>query len=560
VIRATLCLCTLVVVACAHHSSAPIVLQPRVQASAPLPPAAQQALDSGITAARAGDVALAIQRFNEARELAPGAAIVYLNLGVVEARIPNRELRAIAWFGAYLALYPDAPNAAEVAAEIEVLETRTRANIALLIEGEQNAISMLPAPWRDSWLESLATLHARVGDSTAANRVIGLMRDDSQAKAHINIAWAEARGRVAVARAQIRSGNVSAARDTLSATREIVARIDSGLYMRKIEAALALADAQARAGDVTGTVDVFAMAEEVAEGIGQSGEKSKYLIAIGAARFKTGDTSRGRVTFERARSAARQASGAWERDRQLSDLAIRQAEVGDLSAARETANSFEHAYEAWSAISKAEGRSGDYSSAAKTAAVLPADYRSETQSALADLARDAGDLDGARKFLEAALKSAHDGGRCCKARSLVRAAEAQLNAGDLAGAAKTLQSARDAADKVEWNKATGLTGPGSNRKTMQAFVAREVARLRDPAVAASDWLDKLEDRDVDHPCPLGSPPFLELAATLKGIPMSDDPGTLLGALDTTTARIIVASETLREALEHRLGKRQSQRR
>jgi hypothetical protein len=78
----------------------PLAALAQTTATAPLPPAAQEALDKGIIAAKVPDYLLAIRFFEDARKLAPDAPIIYLNLGLAESRIPGRELRAIAWFGA----------------------------------------------------------------------------------------------------------------------------------------------------------------------------------------------------------------------------------------------------------------------------------------------------------------------------------------------------------------------------------------------------------------------------------------------------------------------------
>src|ERR1700694_2138823 len=78
--------------------------------SDPFPPAAQEALNKGIIAAKLPDYLLAIHYFEEARKIATKAPVIYLNMGLAESRIPGRELRAIAWFGAYLAANHDAPN------------------------------------------------------------------------------------------------------------------------------------------------------------------------------------------------------------------------------------------------------------------------------------------------------------------------------------------------------------------------------------------------------------------------------------------------------------------
>jgi hypothetical protein len=81
-------------------------------APAPLPSAAQEVLNKGILAAKLPDYLLAIRYFEEARKLAPQAPVIFLNLGIAESKMPGRELRAIAWFGAYLSAAPDATNAA----------------------------------------------------------------------------------------------------------------------------------------------------------------------------------------------------------------------------------------------------------------------------------------------------------------------------------------------------------------------------------------------------------------------------------------------------------------
>src|SRR4051794_4347014 len=81
----------------------PFPARAQTNAPAPLPPAAQEALNKGILAAKVPDYLLAIRFFEEARKLAPAAPMIFLNLGLAESRIPGRELRAIATFGTYLA-------------------------------------------------------------------------------------------------------------------------------------------------------------------------------------------------------------------------------------------------------------------------------------------------------------------------------------------------------------------------------------------------------------------------------------------------------------------------
>ena len=62
----------------------------QTSAPAPLPPAAQQALDKGIIAAKVPDYLLAIRFFEEARKLAPQAPVIFW----ISAS-PNRKFRGV---------------------------------------------------------------------------------------------------------------------------------------------------------------------------------------------------------------------------------------------------------------------------------------------------------------------------------------------------------------------------------------------------------------------------------------------------------------------------------
>src|SRR6266853_1229246 len=125
-------------VAICFSLSQPFAARAETVASAPLPPAAQEALNKGIIAAKVPDYPLAIRFFEEARKLAPQAPVIFMNLGIAESRMPGRELRAIAWFGAYLAASPDAPNAAAVKEQIAVLDVRNQSNVSRLIKAVQD--------------------------------------------------------------------------------------------------------------------------------------------------------------------------------------------------------------------------------------------------------------------------------------------------------------------------------------------------------------------------------------------------------------------------------------
>ena len=247
-------------------------VQAQTSAPTPLPPAAQEALDNGIIAARVPDYLLAIRYFEEARKLAPHAPVVFLNMGLAESRIPGRELRAIAWFGAYMAAYPDAPNAAAVKEQINVLEVRNRSNVLRLIKTVQDAANQISdrdvadqksGDTKEGMIlgksprsvYQLPHLWVKAGDIASAQKAADLIRvaDDISLKSEAQ--WV-------IAKAQIQAGDIAGALKTANliqypfwknATQKAIA-----------QAQLAVAQAQAMAGDVVGaqkTADLIQNAE-----------------------------------------------------------------------------------------------------------------------------------------------------------------------------------------------------------------------------------------------------------------------------------------------------------
>lgn len=148
-----------------------------------LPSAAQDALDKGIIAAKVPDYPLAIRYFEEARKLAPTAPVVFMNLGIAESKIPGRELRAIAWFGAYLAALPAAQNATAVKEQIAVLDVKNKSNVSRLIKAVQDAASQIPEDTRmptmgrdkEHILYQVSKLWARIGDIASAQKTAKLI-------------------------------------------------------------------------------------------------------------------------------------------------------------------------------------------------------------------------------------------------------------------------------------------------------------------------------------------------------------------------------------------------
>lgn len=141
----------------------------------PLPAAARNEISEGIRAAGKSDDLGAIGHFTEAlnthydpsgyrRVRAPE---IFFNFGLAESKIPGRELRAIAWFGAYLTAdpYTRAANSDVVVKQMKVLHAKEQSNLALWLRSLQDAAQRLSNP---SYLYQMPGMWANAGDFAAA--------------------------------------------------------------------------------------------------------------------------------------------------------------------------------------------------------------------------------------------------------------------------------------------------------------------------------------------------------------------------------------------------------
>ena len=247
-------------------------------APTPLPPAAQEALNKGLIAAKMPDYLLAIRYFEEARKIAPEAPITYLNLGLAEARMAGRELRAMAWFGAYLAAYPTAPNAAAVKEQIAVLDVKNQSNISQLIKSVEGAANQISdnAPK----LANVAALWAEVGDITAALKTADRIPEGSTWKIS---------AQTTIVRHQIDAGDiVGAQRHAL-----LIQHADTKRW-----ALLQIAQAQARNGDILGAQKTVVEAQRAADIIQKVEDKSNAQSDIATTQANINDIAGARKTAE----------------------------------------------------------------------------------------------------------------------------------------------------------------------------------------------------------------------------------------------------------------------
>ena len=300
----------------------PFAALAQTSAPAPLPPAAQEALNKGIIAARVPDYLLAIRFFEEARKLAPTAPVVYLNLGLAESRIPGRELRAMAWFGAYLSTYPDAPNAAAVKEQIRVLNVRNQSNVSRLIKAVQDAASQASGDDKDLALVYVAELWAKAGDIAVALKTAELVHNrKGQPQEHI-------------AKVQAAVGDFSGAQKTVDLIQDA--------FWKK-GPLIAIAEAQIKAGDVVGAQKTFASALKNADLIKDADSRSNAQAYIAKAQAESGDIAAAQKTVDLIQRAFNKCYSQVY----IADARIKAGDISGalqtLAAAQKTANLIQEA-------------------------------------------------------------------------------------------------------------------------------------------------------------------------------------------------------------------------
>gem|GEM_PF-5191345 len=131
----------------------PWVLEALKRLGAPLPTEAQldasqkeDARDSweqkGLSAVKQQEWDVALQNLQVAQAMDPESPTVLFNLGLTSEKIPGHELRAIAWFQAYLLVAPAAPDAAAVRSEVARLEVSYEAKNRLILAQLDSFVSL----------------------------------------------------------------------------------------------------------------------------------------------------------------------------------------------------------------------------------------------------------------------------------------------------------------------------------------------------------------------------------------------------------------------------------
>jgi tetratricopeptide (TPR) repeat protein len=242
----------------------------------PLTPEAQAAINKGIIAAKVPDYLLAIRFFEAARKLAPEAPVIYLNLGLAESKIPGRELRAIAWFGAYLAAYPDAPNAVAVKEQIDMLEVRNQSNVSRLIKTVQDTADQITGVYHVQNLLKVVRLWLGMNDITEALRTAKLMvhsikdRDETvfNTPTSEGLSKSDQEKRHVVTYRDYALRDIAYAQTTKGEIKNALKTIDLMTYSSTKAGALAhIADEEITAGDISGARKTLLSALKIADRI-----------------------------------------------------------------------------------------------------------------------------------------------------------------------------------------------------------------------------------------------------------------------------------------------------
>jgi tetratricopeptide (TPR) repeat protein len=275
-----------------------ILSSTQVHSQETLNEAAREPFNRGMAAVQQQDWALARRYFLEAykKESAPQ---ISFNLGLVSTKMPGHELRAIAWFKAYLVAAPNAANAPAVREQITALEVKLESvigkiatELASKLTAALAGIDGYSVHHKDDFAARLVHIQALLGDTTAARGSLSKHKFETSYVG--NARWAD------LATAFARSGDIDTARTLIQTKIQ-----DEG---EKAPAYNAIVERHLRDGKIA---DAIATAESIKARFARGSTRSRGMWPSQARAFARiacelghrGEKSRAREFFKRAEGA-----------------------------------------------------------------------------------------------------------------------------------------------------------------------------------------------------------------------------------------------------------------
>jgi tetratricopeptide (TPR) repeat protein len=349
-----------------------------------LPQAARDAVGRGMAAANSSDFPLAVRYFEEARVIAPEAPVVLFDLALAESHFPGRELRAIAWYAAYLSVQPAASNAAAVKTEIARLRSADRKSLLRVMKSAEEAATTLGAGLSMMLVAKTECL---------ARDVASALRTASR----IEYPPYRSTAYTAIAICQAESGDIPSARATLDRIEDAADKYEVQAEIVRILAA---------SGDIGVARATWREMSATVEPGWRQYVLDSPAAAISAAQVQSGDRPSARETIATALENAKLVADPRRRDFVFSDLARAMARNGDIGGARQTADLIKDAsYRAGvlGNVAAAVARAGDVANALELASTLMVEdeygshYQDQARELIAEVQAARGDLAGARE-------------------------------------------------------------------------------------------------------------------------------------------------------------------
>ena len=487
---------------------------------AQLPPAAQEALDNGIIAAKVPDYVLAIRYFEDARKIAPDAPVIYFNLGLAESKIPGRELRAICWFAAYLAADPQSSNTASIKEQIQISKIKSQSNISHLIKNLQDA-----APKTQYDVGGIGVLWAKAGDIETALKTVALGSDRYRAFT-----------KELIVETLLKTGDLPNAV-------QIAGIVEEPDW--KSRAFIEIIKVQIDNGDLADAESSIVEARRAADSIEDANNKSDRLKAIGETQIESGNIAGAQTTLKAAVIAAdlitipddasRKDIYLESKTQSLAFIAKSQISAGDIEGAKQTLLMAFKYSELTSDPDERTKSQGDK--------ILPSQA-------------EAGDVKNALKTYQAFQKSVVLSNANTKSlfnmkywNPQVKIVYAQIKAGDFAGASKMANEITDPSTKADLMasiakaQAEERTKPNTSSTTTPTPTPTPQPNKAKPLPApltATEWIKRVSELEANY--------FVDLPGYLKTLP-ADDANKMFIELEQSVSKMIEQQNVITSALK-----------